>query len=136
MNFALKRSIKAFAVTLALSGTLIGGSVALANTGTGTINGNTIGAAVEKSSASGSDAHITLNTMLYYHETVSVNILNKNDNYVNKETVDFCDTHVGAKKDIPYKDGKGVKGNMFRPAFIIRPASTVYTSDIKYSFTP
>ena len=90
MNFALKRSIKAFAVTLALSGTLIGGSVALANTGTGTINGNTIGAAVEKSSASGSDAHITLNTMLYYHETVSVNILNKNDNYVNRKQLIFA----------------------------------------------
>ena len=141
MKFRTRRTLRTMVAALALSGTLIGGSVALANTGksavTASVDGERLGDAVEKSNASGSDASILLDTSVPSNVTIGVNIRNKNDNLVNAKTVYFSACAAGTKKDIPYKTDKGKKGNKFRPSFSMTSTNSsmdYYT--VKYSFTP
>ena len=141
MKFRTRRTLRTMVAALALSGTLIGGSVALAYTSnsiiTASTNGERLGDAVEKSSASGSKAYITLNTAVPSYFTLKVNIRNKYDNIANASTATFSACSKGTEKSIPYKTDKGKKGNKFEPAFSLQ--STRAGSDfltINYTFTP
>ena len=141
MRFQTKKILRTLAATLAVSGTLIGGSVALANTLSGNvtlIRGYTVESdkKVEKTTASGSNAKITINDAIYYQDSVSVNIRNKNDNVVSAEPATFSGTTSSTTKSIKYIDGKGKKGNPFYPIFTLSSSSISERMNINFTFTP
>ena len=130
---------------LALSGTLIGGSVALADEvmpmATSSIivsRGNSVqeGVGKVKENASGSDAVVTIHTNIASNDHLQVYFRNKNDNVVSVQAADFSGTISGMTKTVKYRDGKGKKGNRFFPVFSLTYESYSSNLNIKYVYNP
>ena len=121
--------MRAVVAVLAMSGSLMMGNVALADSISGTI---TVGdqtevlykKEAEKTTATGTDAKITINTRVPAKDMLTVNIVNKYDNIASLTPAQFQNTGAGTKKSISYMDGKGKKGNPFRPLFTYRGTDT------------
>ncbi len=141
MSYFRKKMIKVMAVMLAVSGMIMGGSIALADTSSGSITvgrGESVNARTEteKTTATGTDAKITITSVVPTDDTISVNILNKYGNLACAEAATFRAIRVSTTKTLTYMDGKGKKGNLFRPVFGMSNSSRSDVLDVTYTFTP
>ena len=139
MKFHVKKTVKTMAIALALSGTLIGGSVALADSTTGTVTiardqtKSMSGISVKKTNDTGKAAKITVYGGIPYNDSLSVYVKNKYDNIVSTRSAVFKGTTSTTTESIPYEDGKGKKGNPFYPVFHLSQSSM--SSSLTVSFT-
>lgn len=102
---------------------------------TATKSGNVFSGAVKKSNATGTDAKVSLNQTISEQYTVKVVTINSNDNIVSSDSATFHNVTPNVTMSIPYKSGKGVKGNYFRPRFSLVTGSATSSLPITFSYT-
>ena len=142
MKFRTRKMIRTMVAALAISGTLIGGSVALAaNSSSGTVAvlrggepTEVTNKSVVKSNETGKAAKITVNDSISYNDSLSVYVKNKNDNIVSVESAVFRGTTRATTQSLPYKDGKGKKGNPFYPVFSLAQSSLSSSLTVNFIF--
>lgn len=96
--------------------------------------GNVFSGAVKKSNATGTAAKVSLNQTISEKYTVNVVTMNQYDNIVSSTAASFHN-ETPVTKSIAYKSGKGVKGNYFRPRFLLGTGSATSSLPINFTYT-